>query len=175
MRTCQRHDLTHVFLAVVALLFLLAFHTSSAKAMGGATPEDIINFEELMDVRWLTCTFEAIETSSEEILYGITFDPDVNAARLTTLPKEDPTHQDLSPIDHFTIVFNSAKTKAHLLWAPRGDQSNEETVDEEVANIYTQPPVWEMGFMQVLIQFPVDFGPRYRTTVSIFRTGLDRN
>jgi hypothetical protein len=155
MRMRRLDELASGFVAVLFSLGL-AFAIARPALALSVTPEEIANFDELMGVAWLSCDFQLVTANPDEVLERIAFDPETNAVRLVMIPR-DPEGHDLSPLDKFTLVFDSAKSRAHVLPGATAGLSDDADPGHAATDVYIQylEPL-NIGALQVVSWFAAD-------------------
>jgi hypothetical protein len=136
--------------ALIAVLSFFQLQADAGEFLFGTSVEEKKNFEELTSAKWLTCSFEPIESNSGEIFEGIYLDRD--SIQALTKPAEkseimkdfrdfqeaqEGTDEGRIIINDFyfypmTLIFDSRKSKVQLLFPLNSITKEIENVDSTV-------------------------------------------
>ena len=146
-------------LAIALTMTLMAFSSLPARnaAAFSATPEEISNFEELMNAKWLACEFRRVKMASGKILKGIGYDKEkkrVKALVVAADQAEKETENDKPPSGPFgtllVLVFDGAKSKARLIYPDLPPDADDFSWD--VASVHVSHVSWlDPGALQLAI------------------------
>jgi hypothetical protein len=81
-----------------------------------ASPEEISNFQELMNAKWLTCEFQQVKMVSGKILDGVGYDAEKKRVDALVVVA-DQAEIEAGPFQTLAVlVFDGAKSKARLIY-----------------------------------------------------------
>ncbi len=140
-------------MTLIALSSLLGRNATAFSA----APEEISNFEELMNAKWLACEFRQVKMASGKILKGIGYDAEkkrIDALIIAADQAETGPENDKPPTGPFgtllVLVFDGAKSKARLIYPDLPPDADDFSWD--VGSVHINHVSWlDPGALQLAI------------------------